>query len=236
MTEQPRGTSIRMIRALSGAAVLSGFLIVFVYQATLPRIAENRRRALEQAIFQVVPGAQHRITFVIGPDGQAQPEGQAKGEGLGIMVYAGYDGDGKLAGIAIEAAGQGYQDVIRILYGYSPQKECVTGMIVLDSRETPGLGDKIETDERFLKNFECLDVRLNQQQTALLHSIESVKRGEKTQAWQIDAISGATISSKAVSKMLDESTRQLLPLLAANLKRIREAGEEVSRQDAKTAK
>ena len=45
----------------------------------------------------------------------------------------------------------GYQDVIRILlYGYSPEHQAIVGMRVLESRETPGLGDKIEKDPAFL--------------------------------------------------------------------------------------
>ncbi len=87
------------------------------------------------------------------------------------------------------------------------------GIRVLESRETPGLGDRIETDEQFLKNFERLDVRLSASHDGLAHPIEFVKQGEKTAAWQIEGISGATISSKATAKMLRESTEKWIPLV-----------------------
>ena len=44
----------------------------------------------------------------------------------------------------------GYQDVIRVLYGYSFAEEAVVGIRVLESKETPGLGTRIETDPDFL--------------------------------------------------------------------------------------
>ncbi|HID07807.1 MAG TPA: FMN-binding protein, partial [Armatimonadetes bacterium] len=69
--------------------------------------------------------------------------------------------------------------------------------------ETPGLGDKIITDKKFQKNFEALDAKLNKNGTALANAIVTVKAGSKKHDWQIDAISGATISSRAIGKALD---------------------------------
>ncbi|MEN8131000.1 MAG: FMN-binding protein [Pseudomonadota bacterium] len=107
--------------------------------------------------------------------------------------------------------------MVRTLYGYSPTCECIVGIKVLDSKETPGLGDKVETDKDFLANFEALDARLNEDKSAMLHDIKTVKHGSKTQPWLIDAISGATITSKAIGRGLAESTRRNLPLLARHL-------------------
>ncbi len=84
------------------------------------------------------------------------------------------------------------------------------GLQVLSSNETPGLGDRISKDAAFRKNFEALDA-------SLVNEIETVKQGEKTRPWQIDGISGATVSSKAVGKALRESTGQWLPKLTGAL-------------------
>ena len=43
-----------------------------------------------------------------------------------------------------------------------------------------------------------------------------VKHGTKTQAWQIDAISGSTVTSRAVGKGINEAAQALLPRLATN--------------------
>ncbi len=214
--QRERPSRGRMVGSLGGTSVLSGLLIVFVFQATQPRIAENRRRALEKAVFEVIPGAVDQTAVAVG-----SPE-----EVGDTPVFAGFDGAGELVGLAIQAAGQGYQDVIRILYGYAPDRECVTAIRVLESRETPGLGDKIEKDSNFLANFDCLDVSLGVSGDALLHPIEMVKRGEKTANWQIDAITGATISSRAVARMIGQSAEELIPRIQEDLERLREEGRK----------
>ena len=76
----------------------------------------------------------------------------------------------------------GYADIISILYGYAPEKQAVIGIYVLASKETPGLGDKIEKDENFLANFIALDVSLKDDLSALKHEVIPVKNGEKKNA------------------------------------------------------
>ncbi len=188
-----------MYRAMVGVGVVCALLIVAVYLATLDVIARNQVEALERAVLEVVPGA---VRF-------------AQRDDLGQPVYAAFDAAGALAGIALEAQGMGYQDTVRILYGYDPAREQVVGLRVLQSRETPGLGDRVETDAAFRANFAALDVRLAPDGAGLLHPVQLVKPGEKTQAWQIDAISGATITSSAVARMLAASAAQWVPILHA---------------------
>ena len=88
---------------------------------------------------------------------------------------------------------------------------------MLTSKETPGLGDKIEKDPGFLENFVALDVSLDASGTALRQPVETVKQGAKTESWQIDGITGATISSKAIGDMLATSTAYWLPIINAQL-------------------
>ena len=204
-------SSGRLIAVLGGIAMVSGLLVVTAFQATQPRIARNRRAALERAVFTVLPGATVRSNLVVDAAGLTPLPDEALSE---ANVFAGYDVSGALVGVALEASARGYQDVVRLLYGYAPDRECIIGITVLQSTETPGLGDRIETDPGFLENFSCLDARLNDDRTDLLHSIETVKHGEKTDPWQIDGISGATVTSSAVGKALRESTHTMLPLLA----------------------
>ncbi len=210
----PLPSSRTLILTLGSIAMISGLLVVLAFQFTLPIITENKREALERAVFKVIPGAVSRRSFALGPDGLVQLDEHAT---EGANVYAGYDATGQLVGVAMEAAAQGYQDVVRTLYGYSPECECIVGITVIQSTETPGLGDKVETDPDFLANFEALDARLNADKTALLHDIETVKHGTKTDPWQIDAISGATVTSKAIGKGLRESTHTRLPRLVQHL-------------------
>lgn len=221
--EAPSTPSAAMLRTLGLVAALSGFLVVLAYQITLPLIEENKRIAIERALFKVVPGAVSRRDFLVNADGIVPADGA--GAIAGTQIYAGYDSDGKLAGIALEAAAQGYQDVIRALYGYDPACRCIRGIEVLKMAETPGIGDQIARDPGFQANFQALDASLNAAGDALAHPIVPVKHGRKTEAWQIDAISGATISSTAVARMLNDSAQAMLPAIHARLDVLRSAPE-----------
>ncbi len=211
-----------MYRALVGIGMLCGLVIALVFQGTRPVIEKNRAAALERAVFAVLPAATERTTFAVTADGGFVSDPAADGE----RVHAGYDANGRLVGLAIEAAGMGYADTISILYGYAPDAETIVGMQVLASKETPGLGDKIETDSGFLDNFIALDVRLDAEGGGLANKVVTVKQGAKTEAWQIDGITGATISSKAIGDILSVSTSRWLPLLKAELERFERGGDD----------
>jgi electron transport complex protein RnfG len=93
-------------------------------------------------------------------------------------------------------AGPGFQDTIALLYGYRPGEKIVVGMEILESRETPGLGDKIYKDKEFVAEFSALSVE---------PEIVSVKKGTGSQPNEVDSITGATISSKAVVRIINET-------------------------------
>ena len=65
--------------------------------------------------------------------------------------------------------------------------------------------------------FEKLDVKLNSAGDGLANAVVAVKHGEKTNPWQVDGITGATISSVAVSKILNDSGTFWLPRVRKNL-------------------
>ena len=205
-----------MYRAMVGIGMICGLLIVGVYELTRPIIAANKAAYLQQSIFKVLPDAKASKTFRVSEDeGFELLQGEAvAGEPL---VYAGYDEGGGLVGLALEASGMGYQDVIRVLYGYSYDDDAITGIRVLDSKETPGLGDKIETDPAFVENFVRLDVSLSADGSAITNPIVAVKHGEKENAWEIDGITGATISSVAIANLLNKNTSYWVPRLRAHL-------------------
>ncbi len=184
-----------MYRALVGVGMLCGLLIAVVFEGTLPIIEKNKAEALEKAVFAVIPAAASRETIELD----------------GGEVYAAYDEDGKLAGVAIEASAMGYADVLTLLYGYDPHAETIIGIRVLTSKETPGLGDKIEKDEAFLRNFDALDARVDDTGKAMRNRIVTVKNGTKTEPWQIDAVTGATITSNAVGEALGSSSERWIP-------------------------
>jgi electron transport complex protein RnfG len=173
-------------------------------------------------VFKVIPAAKSIAEFVALPAGGVEKVGAgdtAIAPG-GVKFFAAYDEGGKLAGIAAEGGAKGYADTVRIMFGYQPDCQCVVGIGVVAMRETPGIGDKIITDKDFLANFVSLDVKLTGDLSALANEVKAVKHGAKTNPWQIDAISGATITSRAVGKAINDSAQALLPRLVPNLDKL----------------
>ena len=217
--------SFKMLRAMVGIGVMCALMIVLTYEGTLPRVTKLRAEALDRAIFKVIPGTTKSLHFYyVEGDGFIQDSGEEALEGP--KVYAGYDENGAITGIAIQGSGQGYADVIRILYGYNVEDQTVIGTYVLETKETPGLGDKIEKDERFLANFNALDAKLNDAGTAVLNPIIPVKNGEKKNAWEVEGITGATISSRAIGNILGASTAEWAPLIQQHKEDFKISNEE----------
>jgi electron transport complex protein RnfG len=215
---QPTTPSAAMIRTLGVVATICGVLIVSAYQGTLQAVNANKKVALERAVFKVVPGAAKVGEYWasktgVTPGTAAAPDGAVK-------FYVASDAAGQVKGIAAEGAGKGYADLVRVMFAYDPAKQAIVNIGVISMRETPGIGDKIYTDKAFLKNFEALDVKLNADRSALANAIKVVKHGTKQNPWEIDAISGATVTSKAVGRGLNETAQKLLPYLVPNLDKL----------------
>ncbi|MFA6242518.1 MAG: FMN-binding protein [Candidatus Hydrogenedentales bacterium] len=216
------GNSLHMVGVMTGVGTICGLLIVVVYQLTLPAIQHNQATIVRESVFEVIPKAQSQAILAVDDSGTlTQLESP---EGTLPKLFAGYSHSGELLGVAIEGSGRGYADVIRVLYTYSPEKKAIIGFKVLDCRETPGLGDKIIADAAFQENFKELDVKLNAAGDAPANAVVTVKHGTKALPWQIDAISGATISSKAVGRILNDGARRFVPLIEKNLDMITKAG------------
>ncbi|MCP3868127.1 MAG: FMN-binding protein [Gammaproteobacteria bacterium] len=193
--------SVRLVLSLALAGLISGIAIIGVYEATLPTITANKARELREAVFKVLPGVarMQRLEFI---EGSLQPtEGGAVND---QTLYGGYTSNGDLVGYAIPADGPGFQDTIRLLYGYLPKERKIVGMEILESRETPGLGDKIYKDLVFVANFSNLVPD---------PEILTVKKGTRSAANEVDAITGATISSKAVVRIINEAHIRWQPRL-----------------------
>ncbi|MEN8215129.1 MAG: FMN-binding protein [Pseudomonadota bacterium] len=193
---------VKLILTLGVAGLLSGLAIVGIYEATLPTITAYKAKVLREAVFKVLPGTT-RIEKLHYADGCLQASTSEQDD----SIYAGYDSKEALVGYAITAEGPGFQDIIGLLYGYLPDKRVIVGMEVLESRETPGLGDKIYKDADFIANFLEL---------AVDPTIVMVKKGRKSAPNEVDAISGATISSKAVVRIINESNEKWLEKLSIN--------------------
>lgn len=201
ITPNAEPSSARLIVTLGLAGLLSGLIIVTAFEATLPTITAHKAEMLRQAVFKVLPGTVNLQPLAYRDGRLTAIEKARKDE---EAIYAGYGENGRLVGYAIPGAGPGFQDIIRLLYGYLPEERRVVGMEILESRETPGLGDKIYKDAAFVANFDALSIDPR---------IVAVKKGKKTSKNEVDAITGATISSKAVVRIINEANARWLPRL-----------------------
>jgi len=200
------GETPRLVVTLTAAGLLSGVIIVGAYELTQPRIRANKAKALREAVFQVLPGATRMARFQWNGGALRPAPGETGGE---ASVYGGWDGSGRFVGWAIPAEGPGFQDVIRLIHGFDPGRRKIVGLRVLESRETPGLGDRILKDAAFVGAFDDLAVEPR---------VKLVKGGA-TAPNEVDAITGATISSDAVVRIVNQADALWLPRLPA-------AGEE----------
>ncbi len=111
--------------------------------------------------------------------------------------------DGQTDGWVVKASGQGYADRIELLVGVDAKAETITGLFILDQKETPGLGNKI-MEPAWRSQF---NNRPTQQQMTAVKTKASA-------ANEINAITGATISSKAVCDIVNQTLNNLRQPLA----------------------
>ena len=207
--QQKKTSAWEMYRAIVGIGLFCALLIVSVYQGTAARIADNKARFLNNAIAGVLPAVRSTVEVSLDEKGALI----SATEPANLPAFLGYGEDGELVGAVITAQAMGYADNVTVLYSYSFDLQAIVGFMVLETKETPGLGDKVETEPHFLANFEALDARLNEDGTALANAIVTVKQGEKTEPWQLDGITGATITSDAIGVILNQGSSYWLPAL-----------------------
>ncbi len=181
--------SSRMILALTCVGLISSGFLAGVGIWTKDKIAFNIQQEIEQAIKTVVPGTAVSEKLY---------------EERAFAVYAGKTEDGSLAGYAVYASGAGFQDTITMMFGTDIEVKKLTRLTILKQTETPGLGANIEKEDLFLKFWEDRDIRT----ILTLHKPAASSPNELTPT-EINTITGATISSESVLKIVNLSLEKL---------------------------
>jgi len=107
-------------------------------------------------------------------------------------VVEGTDASGAIAGHVVTAASRGYAGPVVVMVGFSPDGS-ILDVLVVEDDETPGLGKKVHEDA-FLSAFDQKDAT----------AVFSVKPDDFALT-RIDAVAGATISSRAVSDAVNKA-------------------------------
>lgn len=169
---------VKIVGVLTTVCVICAFLLSFVCSSAKEKIILNADKRIQDAITNLAPQTKKSEKLQI--------EDQA--------VYKLSGSDGKFFAYAFIAEGEGYQGVIKILAIIDPALSKLEGIEVVESSETPGLGAKIN-DQPFDSQFKGLSVTSD---------IECTKE-KPSKGNQIEAITGATVSSLAVVNILNKS-------------------------------
>jgi Na+-translocating ferredoxin:NAD+ oxidoreductase subunit G len=167
---------IRMIVVLGLLGAASGGGLALVKQGTAAQIEYQQLKFVKgPAILEILQGCSNDPLvdrFKI-KDGETE-----KGFYVGVF-------DGKANAVAFETYGKGFGGDIGIMVGVNLETDQVTGIgITTPFSETPGLGARAKTDEKFKGSFKGL-------------SIDGPIK-VKVDGGAVDAISGATITSRGV--------------------------------------
>lgn len=197
-------SSLRLLVTLGVAGALAGLLIVGAYESATPAIEANRVATIDRAIREVLLGIDRYEPLYLDGGLLTATAPHGKDEHSGPGVYAGFDATGRLVGYAVTAREPGFQESIELLYGFDARAKSVLGLAILSSRETPGLGDKIQHDG-WRAQFE-----------GRITPVLGIKKGAPATPASVEMITGATISSRSVIAAINRSIERWTPLLTSH--------------------
>lgn len=129
---------------LAGLAAVCTALVAMTHAFTAPRIAANEQAFLEQSLAPVLEGLEYdgnlSESTILIPAPNELPGNEP------VTVYRVYADEQPVAALFVVNARGGFSGPIRLLVGIAANGT-VTGVRVLEHRETPGLGDLIESDK-----------------------------------------------------------------------------------------
>lgn len=166
---------------------IAAIALALTYDSTLDQILAQRKAINEQARKEVLPYAQEFKPIDEDILSQVISENDTIRE-----IYAGYK-DGNVIGFAVKATPQGYGGEVEVITGINFDGK-ITGVRVGNHLETPGLGANA-TNPSFYSQYNGKNVNME---------LKVVKSSPKDD--EIQALSGATITSKAVTDAANYST------------------------------
>jgi electron transport complex protein RnfG len=189
---------IQMVVVLTVLSFVSGGLLAYVKDGTKEKIEVQQLTFVKgPAIKEILKGATNDpIT-----DRFKLKDGDAE-RSFFVGVF-----DGKPQVVAFESSGKGYGGDIGVMVGVNLGEDKIVGVGVTTHSETPGLGSRAKTDPNFVAQFSGMPIN------------ETFK--VKTDGGQVDALSGATLTSRGVSAALTDAGKiyeNLKPQIADKLK------------------
>ncbi len=177
---------------LTIVTVVAAGALAYVFNTTKPKIEAEKRLVQEQALKQSLPKAAKGVIVPVK-------------QGDKILYYKGYASPDTtdLVGYIVLSSAHGYSSTIEVMIGVDTTG-VIQGMKILSQSETPGLGAKIT------------EVKYGDKWPWFQHQFIG-KKGDNLQVdkdgGEIKSVTGATISSRAVTKAVREGVQKLEKLL-----------------------
>ncbi len=177
-------------------AIITGAL-AYVNGVTEPIIEENDRITEQESLAKALPGSD---SFMEPQEAETLKSQGYKVSDRIVKLYEAKREE-KTHGYVVEVSSKGYGGAIKIFVGVDTQYN-ITGVMLTSHNETPGLGSK------------AADMTFTQQYLGEIpEKAFSVVKGVADEDNEIEAVSGATISSKAVTQGVADAVTLIRSLL-----------------------
>lgn len=176
-----------ILATLTIIGIIAGGSLSLVNNWASPKILMNQKAETERAI------------FLVHLDGKRyEPV-----KNVNFEVYKVFNQTDSSIGYSLVYAGNGFQGKIKMMIGLTVDLNKITSIEILDQSETPGLGTKI------------LEPSYKDQYNGLtpMTGIKLVKGVAPSNSNEVQAITGATISSRAVVAIVNEGIKKLKELV-----------------------
>lgn len=172
---------------------VSGALLVGMDSFTAPLIAKNEELKIKTAVLDSLEISYEKegVVAAFGADITTEKIDDK-------VFYRSSDGS-----VAFEFRGPGLWGSIYGIAAVNADGKTLKSVKILHQEETPGLGARI-AEVAFLSQFRGKEFLLG---------LSFVPQGKAHAAHEVDAITGATLSSKALEKLLNEALRSTSGLL-----------------------
>ncbi len=175
---------IKMVVVLTILSFFSGGVLAY--------IRNNTQERIENQVLEFVKGPAIRAIFEGAGNNPVADRFTLKDGDVEITFFVGVF-DGEPRGVAFETAGKGYGGDVGLMVGINVKDNKLIGVSVTTHAETPGMGAKAKSDPSFAAQFKGL---------ALEQPVAVTQDGGS-----ISAISGATITSRAVSSAATDADK-----------------------------
>lgn len=182
---------------LASICIIAGGLLATVHFLTRARIAAQVQAEEKAALLEVLPEG---INF------------EPMKSGSDIVYYKAYGKENKFLGVAFKTSAKGYSSQIDTMVGMT-RDGTITTIKILNQNETPGLGSKIVEISDDTTIWDVARGKKKTQQTMKPWFQERFKSKKIEDLKNIQAITGATVSSKAVIDSVEKKAKEIRELI-----------------------